>query len=568
MLQNNAAFRSSRIKLLALLMCCVTMFSVLSVVISATGTDSTAGAETTAPANTAATLGNDDIKNIAKLVSEAAADKKAEDKRTPRDQMTAAYLADNLDGAVAAIKRANEAQKTPTAIKYDSLTLADINALINEMKTTVELQTNPGLFDKIKLAAGSILSWLTNTLGGGNYIIGLIIFSLIIELAMLPFAVKQQKNSIKQASLKPKEAAIRKKYAGRDDQVTKNKIANEINEMYQREGYSVASGCLPMLVQLPIIFILYGVVVDPLVNVMKLSSGVSNALLTFANTSLEAGGLGQILSGNTRGTIGIASMLKDNPDFIDKLRSFTYFTNGNEIADAISGASLPNFSFLGLNLGAIPSLTNIDWLLIFPILTFLVYFASMKITRKFTYQPAAAADPAMGCSNNVMDIGMPLFSVFISFSVPAALGLYWIFKSILSTLTRVVISKFMPLPRFTEEDYKAAERELKKGSKGGSSAQSAPRPGATGKPVRSLHRIDDEDFEDTRAQALERKAKLEAAQREQEEANSRKNSAAGVKSDDDRPMMNLRDMLRGKNNKGDDKDNKSAPDENNDAGKQ
>ena len=138
-------------------------------------------------------------------------------------------------------------------------------------------------------------------------------------------------------------------------------------------------------------------------------------------------------------------------------------------------------------MGSVPSFTSI--LVLVPILTFVFYFASMKLNRKFTYQPAVQ-DAQMGCSNNMMDITMPLMSVYIAFIVPAAVGIYWMFKSVLSTLKSFIMSKVMPVPVFTEEDYKAAEKALK-GKKSNSRpvaerAEGAPKP-------RSLHYIDEDD---------------------------------------------------------------------------
>ena len=68
---------------------------------------------------------------------------------------------------------------------------------------------------------------------GGNYLVAILIFALATELILLPFGIKQQKNSIKQARLRPKELAIRKKYAGRDDKPTQQKMAQDIQELYQ-----------------------------------------------------------------------------------------------------------------------------------------------------------------------------------------------------------------------------------------------------------------------------------------------------------------------------------------------
>ena len=93
----------------------------------------------------------------------------------------------------------------------------------------------------------------------------------------------------------------------------------------------------------------------------------------------------------------------------------------------------------------------------------------------------------------LMDIMMPLFSVYITFFVPAAMGVYWIFKSLVGIVKQWILKKAMPLPEFTEEDYKAAEKELSGKNKNKHEKKerdpNAPR-------VRSLHHIDDEDYDE------------------------------------------------------------------------
>ena len=76
------------------------------------------------------------------------------------------------------------------------------------------------------------------TISANNYIFAVFFFSLIVEIVLFPLSIKQQKNSVKTASLRPKEQAIRKKYAGRTDKATQQKMSLEINEMYQKEGYN------------------------------------------------------------------------------------------------------------------------------------------------------------------------------------------------------------------------------------------------------------------------------------------------------------------------------------------
>jgi hypothetical protein len=100
-------------------------------------------------------------------------------------------------------------------------------------------------------------------------------------------------------------------------------------------------------------------------------------------------------------------------------------------------------------------------------------------------------DQQTGCSNAMMDIMMPAMSVYITFITPAAIGIYWIFKCILSTLKQFVLHKTMPMPVFTEEDYKAAERAMK--GKKPPKAPAGSRITSDGRVIRSLHHIDDED---------------------------------------------------------------------------
>ena len=371
------------------------------------------------------------------------------------------------------------------------------------------------------------LGWvleLCSKIVGGNYLFAILIFAVFVEIVLLPFGISQQKKSIKQARLRPKEQAIRKKYAGRDDKATQMKMTEEIQELYQKEGYNPMSGCLPLLIQLPLLLALYNVVINPL----KYISGLSDdAVLQIQSI---VGGA------SNRSTMGLLNKITEMP--FEAFRNVEGFTQ--EIYD-----NMPNLNVFGvLDLSLTPqqcmnleSLKTVaGWLVVLiPVLTFVAYFASMKLNRKLIYQPMNDATQAQtGCSNNVMDIVMPLFSVFLAFTYPAALGLYWIFKCLLGLLKQFILSKAMPLPVFSEEDYKAAEREVN--ARPDKSAKVA----KSGRVVRSLHHIDDEDFEDTAEKARAFKEAL-AAQEEadrQKAEEERKNSRFGgfkVKDESDKP---------------------------------
>ncbi len=350
--------------------------------------------------------------------------------------------------------------------------------------------------DKILQWIGSYLGWLDQVTG--SYIVALLLFAITVEIILLPLAIKRQKTSIKQARLRPKEMAIQKKYAGRNDQVTRQKMQQEIMEMHQQEGFNQFGGCLLLLIQFPIIIALYNIVVDPLKYVLRMSSESINIIREYITKGLE------ITVGNRGGTLELVSKIKElGLEGLEGLKNYSAegITGEASAAAYESLASvfdkLPNFTIFGgaIDLGAIPDITKFNWLILVPVLTFVTYFLSMKITRKLTYQPTnvAADDKAMGCSNTIMDLMMPLFSVYIAFVVPAALGVYWMFKSVISTVQTIALYKLMPLPKFTEEDYKAAEKELAGKNKNRPEKRerdpNAPRP-------RSLHYIDDEDYDE------------------------------------------------------------------------
>ncbi len=100
----------------------------------------------------------------------------------------------------------------------------------------------------------------------------------------------------------------------------------------------------------------------------------------------------------------------------------------------------------------------------------------------------------MGCSNKIMDIGMPAMSTYFAFIVPSAIGIYWMFRSVLSTVKQIIMSKAMPLPRFTEEDYKEAEREIM--GKGGGKRRTARVENKSGERPESMHNDGDDDAEE------------------------------------------------------------------------
>ena len=358
----------------------------------------------------------------------------------------------------------------------------------------VDVAPSSSIIDVVLRGIGTFLGWITKIMPAKSYILTLFVFGVILEIVMLPFGIKQHKNSIKQAKLRPKEMAIRKKYAGRNDQATQQKVTQEIQELYQKEHFNPMGGCLPLLLQLPIVMVLYWIVVDPIQYVCHMGRDVVTVLYSFMTTAADKGGLGLTLK-STNGSIEIFSKIKElGPEAFEGIKTFC--KNGDAVYEKIVEISKmdANFNIGPINTGLTPvfDFKSVNaWLLLIPVLTFVVYFFSMRLSKKFSYQPTQNTDDRQqACSNKMMDYTMPLMSVWMTFMVPAAVGIYWIFKSILGTLKSFILSRVMPLPVFTDEDYKAAEKEyLGKQPKKIEKSENA------GK-VRSLHHIDDEDYDE------------------------------------------------------------------------
>lgn len=308
----------------------------------------------------------------------------------------------------------------------------------------------------------------------GNYALALLLFAIIMQLILLPLGIKQQKNNIKQAHLRPKELAIRKKYAGRNDAVTKRKVNEEILALYQQEQFNPASGCLPLLLQLPIIFALFAVVKNPLTYICRFSTSTIAALKAFVKSAGVTPTVGYE-------EINIISYIKEHS--ITNIPSIP-----NLSASDIAG--MPDLTVFNgaIDLSAAPSSKSIfSWIMLIPVLTFVAMFVSQMITKKITYRPDT--DQSTQASMKIMEWMMPLMSVYFAYIVPAAIGLYWIYRNILALIQQVALAKIYPLPHFTEEELKAAEREYlgkKRPAAKGTANPNRPK-------VRSLHRIDEDD---------------------------------------------------------------------------
>ncbi len=276
-----------------------------------------------------------------------------------------------------------------------------------------------------------ILEFFYN-ISGENYVIALFFFAIVFKLLLLPSSISQQKGASKQQRLQPKIRRIQARFAG--DQ---RKIQEETQALYQREGYSPlsAQGCLPLLIQMPIIWILYRVIYSPISYIL----GASQEQI---NTFVKVLGID---SKNSRPELLIMDKILD-PANLSKVPA-EFSALADKIADFAE-----SFSILDVSLTTNPNFKelydfstwsgDINWgaklLLLIPVFSGVTALLTSLIThiRQKKENPDMAKNPSMGC----MTFGMPLMSVVFTFTFPAGIGVYWIFQNILSAVQMVALN--------------------------------------------------------------------------------------------------------------------------------
>ena len=313
--------------------------------------------------------------------------------------------------------------------------------------------------------------WWFSSIMGGSYALGLLLYALVFKVAFLPFSIKQQKNQIKMAKLTPKIELIKAKYRGRNDQASRQKLQQEIMELQQKEGYSLRSGCLPMLLQMPIIIFLYNVIRKPLSFICRLSEDA----IVKINTQVY--GLDADVAFKKIDQIGLVTKIQEN---------------GIDIMASGAQRGLPDFELFGQNLATTPTLNPITLLCLIPFIAAALQWFVMFVTKKMNgnANQVVGSDDQTQMSMKMMDFIFPLMTLWLTFTFSAMMGLYWIYQSILALVQTVIIAKAMPLPRYTEEELKAMKKAQKEAEKAQRSAlKNQPK-------YRSLHYIDEDDYDD------------------------------------------------------------------------
>ncbi|MEE1076337.1 MAG: YidC/Oxa1 family membrane protein insertase [Acutalibacteraceae bacterium] len=261
-----------------------------------------------------------------------------------------------------------------------------------------------------------------------NYGIAIILFTIVVKLLMFPLSVKQQKSMAANSRLVQKQQDIRQRYA--NDQ---KKMNEEIQKMYEKEGGMPSMGCASMFLPLVILMGVYYAVVSPLTNTLHMDNAtVTNAL----NQLTVLPGIGNQFT-TVYGQLEIVNIATQENG---KLFLAEYF-NTSDIVSISNYAG--SFDFLGLNLLGRPD-DGFSVLIIIPILCFVTSFVSQIVTMLIQ----GTLKQQQGCML-IMFLTMPLFSAYIAYTVPAAVGFYWVISTLTGFVQTIVLQKFYSAKHMT-----------------------------------------------------------------------------------------------------------------------
>ena len=296
-----------------------------------------------------------------------------------------------------------------------------------------ETKDTTSISDLIRVPFGYLLDWLYTFTN--NYGLALILFSLIVKLVLLPMSVKSKKRMLKMSRLSPQVKALEAKYG--DD---KQKYQLAVQQMYKEEGVSMGGGCLWSFIPLLILLPLYYVIREPITYMMHNSRSISEAIVAFLQASGENLGKNAYYAQlAAAGHIG---------DYMEELHYPAVTANANLQA--------MNFQFLGIDLAAIPTFRFWDcegWseigLFLIPVVSAGLQAVSMWISQKMNNQVATNADGEQDVdaaktanqTNATMMLMMPLMSLWIGFSMPAAISIYLIAQAVFGAVQDYFLTK-------------------------------------------------------------------------------------------------------------------------------
>lgn len=280
----------------------------------------------------------------------------------------------------------------------------------------------------IYLAMGWILKQIYNLMGAiapslANYAIAIVLFTILVNAVFLPLNFQQQKTTAKQTALRPKLDALKKK-CGTD----KQKYNTEMQALYQRENVKMMAGCLPQLIKLPFLWGVWQAIRSPLSYILNLGTDQITAAK-------------QILIDHALVKEGTQIAAVQELDVVQNMKQTPELFN----ADVVSQVNRMDFNLFGLDLTKTPKFTfNFStvtpealalWLI--PLFSFATAMLSSVVMLKMQ----KVTNPDSGSMGGMM-LMMPIISLVIAFTVPAAVGFYWGCSNVVTMLIQVCLNRW------------------------------------------------------------------------------------------------------------------------------
>lgn len=341
-----------------------------------------------------------------------------------------------------------------------------------------------------------VLGWLMNgiySIGVHNLGLCIIIFTLVIYAFMTPLQVKQQKFAKMNAVMAPELQNIQKKYRGKKDQNSQLKMQEETMGVYEKYGVSPTGSCLQMLIQMPIFFALYQVII----KIPGYIGGIKDVFASAVSHITDVSGYSDIIfqfvkdnaiknsyipmSGKLSSDHVVDFLYSLSPAQWDKLADVDKFQGFADVLNQTADQLHPMQNFLGLNIADNPwALIQSGWstqhyLLIFaavliPVLAWATQVLNMKLVQ--TASNTSNGTPSqMETTMKTMNTFMPLMTAFICFTFPVGIGIYWIIGAVIRSVQQVVINRHLNNMNIDEFIQKNKAKMDKKKAKLGVTSQ-------------------------------------------------------------------------------------------------
>ncbi|MEG1999813.1 MAG: YidC/Oxa1 family membrane protein insertase [Evtepia sp.] len=252
----------------------------------------------------------------------------------------------------------------------------------------------------------------------GSYGGAIILFCLATKVILLPISMMGRKGMLAMSSLADEQKQIQQKYIH-----NKQKYSEELAALYARENVKPSSGCVWSMLPMPILFGLYAIIRQPLTYLMKLTADQVSEVSAFLFPAGLSGG---------------------NPELTMAQTLYERFGAVQAALPGIGEKIFPmDFTFLGINLSGTPDLfffkqpDAMSWanigLFLIPIVSAILGYLSMKASN-FATSKVLGKQTIQDTSMKSMSLMMPLMSLWICFTMPAGLGIYWIANNVFSIL--------------------------------------------------------------------------------------------------------------------------------------